>query len=276
MPTVLILFIISVDSKWSGVRMTSHGIIQPNPALYDLESWRPRHVLGHETGHYWRGPSKALNLLPHELRWEVVACTPSSFLTKHFSEKDKVQKIKPAALWTERNIYFLGQIWGIFEVGWILKRAKIWFNYSCSAFLKSDLTWADLSWQERIALQLLLWGGGAACLECGPACPGLQLYYWRGRCGHCHCRAERHSTNSQETLRDCLWLLTSPLSLFSISILMATCNDLTRNTFHLPVFCRLTLLPQYWDSQCRTEVLPLGTSLEKYPTGKFKLKWKPF
>ena len=32
------------------VRMTSHGIIQPNPALYDLESWRPRHVLAHETG----------------------------------------------------------------------------------------------------------------------------------------------------------------------------------------------------------------------------------
>ena len=30
--------------------MTSHGIIQPNPALYDLESWRPRHVLVHETG----------------------------------------------------------------------------------------------------------------------------------------------------------------------------------------------------------------------------------
>ena len=30
--------------------MTSHGIIQPNPALYDLESWRPRHVLAHETG----------------------------------------------------------------------------------------------------------------------------------------------------------------------------------------------------------------------------------
>ena len=109
--------------------MTSHGIIQPNPALYDLESWRPRHVLGHETG-------QAFNLLPPELRelyrWEVVAgCLHSIFFSyKNISGK----KIKSIFLVRFEEYLRSGEFWREQKSGLIIP-----------VQLSSSLTRPDLS-----------------------------------------------------------------------------------------------------------------------------------
>lgn len=41
-------------------------------------------------------------------------------------------------------------------------------------------------------------GAGSACLKCGPACPGLDLHYWRKICKNCKCKQDDHDVKIED------------------------------------------------------------------------------